>query len=295
VTAGEYRVPALAEEDLMRYLIAPYALVLRLGSPPPPQERAERFAKLWSEATIDDLMEVLNALHQEFEARWNVWFWTKGHPSTHPIMSYRYLLDGEALDVECTDGGGTIPITAETTNAFYCPRDQVVYIPIEPLRQVLKGHVWSENYPLRDQEPAVAENLLLFAITLVAHECGHGLQSAWEESSHNLVPSEAIWRENFADCIAGEFIAQVDDRICLSPSEEGLTEAIRTLGFAAIGDVIPPEGASGDSQQRSELIDHGFAEQRRAIFEIGYSAGKASPLVPDDICFDRYWTGWNSP
>jgi predicted metalloprotease len=113
--------------------------------------------------------------------------------------------------------------------------------------------------------------------------------------SHNLAPTEAISREMFADCIAGEFIAQVDDRICLSPSEEGLTEAIRTLGFAAIGDVIPPEGIGGDSQQRSELIDHGFAEQRRAIFEIGYSAGKASPLVPADICFDRYWAGWNNP
>jgi predicted metalloprotease len=278
----------------MRYLITPFSLVVRLGSPPPPVERAERFANQWSEATIEDLIEVLDALHKEFEARWDVWFWKHRRPHMQP-MFYRYLRDGEALDVECTDEGETIPITADTTNAFYCPRDETVYIPIEPLRRVLKGHIWSENYPLRDQEPAVAEHLLLFAITLIAHECGHGLQRAWELKSHNPAPEEAISRERFADCIAGDFIAQVDDRICLSSSEEGLTEAIRTLGFAAIGDVIPPEGAGGDPQQRNELIDHGFAEQRRAIFEIGYSAGKTSPLVPDDTCFNRYWGGWNSP
>lgn len=263
-----------------------------------------------------DLVLLLDWFHRQIEDLWNPWIeqWP-GNNEHEPMtkMAFVYLVPpdlGEVIETPSVVGSGDftsacedpngdrITIGPDDTNALYCkddlgtgldgaPTEGVVTIPVEPLREVLAGDVWSTHYPLRDQEPGVREQLLLFALTLVGHECGHGVDRAINVHADDW----ANERELFADCISGNIIAHVEDDILTGAPDLDLVEAVRTLGFAAIGDVFPPDGRNAGPQARNRLYFgvHGFAEQRRQAFERGYKAGNDAPDDSPSICFTNYY------
>jgi hypothetical protein len=263
-----------------------------------------------------DLVKLLDWFHGKIEDLWNPWIeqWP-GNNEHQPMakMAFVYLVPpdlGEVIETPsvvgsadftsaCEDpNGDRITIGPEDTNALYCkddlgtgldgtPTEGVVTIPVEPLRQVLAGDVWSTRYPLRDQEPLVRQQLLLFALNLVGHECGHGVDRAINVYSDDWAHS----RELFADCISGNIMAHVEGDILAEAPELDLVEAVRTLGFAAIGDVFPPDARNDRPQARNRLYFgvHGFAEQRRQAFERGYNAGKNAPNDPPAVCLANYY------
>jgi hypothetical protein len=298
---------------VLHFLFLLIAGVLRFTPDP---ERGERYLKFvgilrlapasgsgdrFRQDRIKRLKETLDTVHREFENRWDAWFF-----QTYDVfmrrMDYRYLhSDGaiaEKIPTGCKQGGEPMFISGDESNALFCEDDDgigiggnkitgTVYIPISPLSRVLQGNIWSTEYPLRWQDPVVSEHLLLFAIGLIAHESGHGLQAAVVQHTH-LNPPGGFMREQFADCVAGDFVAFYEDRIITTPPNAELTNAIRTLGFAAIGDLVPPEDNGSPQSRRQFFGRHGFGEERRAAFEHGYTT--FVPGVPPSMsCFEKYW------
>lgn len=263
-----------------------------------------------------DLVLLLDWFHGKIEDLWNPWIeqWP-GNNEHEPMakMAFVYLVPpdlGEVIETPSVVGSGDftsackdpngdrITIGPDDTNALYCkddlgtgldsaPTEGVVTIPVKPLLEVLAGDVWSTRYPVRDQEPGVRQQLLLFALNLVGHECGHGVDRAINVHTDDW----AKQRELFADCISGNIMAHVEGDILAGAPELDLVEAVRTLGFAAIGDVFPPDARNAAPQARNRLYFgvHGFAEQRRQAFERGYKAGKDAPDDPPAVCFANYY------
>jgi hypothetical protein len=268
--------------------------------------------------TLGDLVLLLDWFHGKLEERWSAWI-EAIFALPMDKMAYKYLVpadhepdevvdthagvETQVITTQCVDpGGNNITIGPNDTNAFYCEGDTgpgldgttitgVVYIPLEPLRRVLAGDIWSTRYPLRDQEADVQEQLVLFALTLIGHECGHGVAHAFNTRTFKQ-PNEP---ELFSDCIAGNIVAHIEGDIQTGIPDAKLVDAVRTLGFAAIGDVIPPDARNALPQARNRLFFgvHGFAEERRFAFQRGYKAGKDAPADPPSVCFENYFSDVN--
>lgn len=296
----------------MMFLLALVSLVARIGDPPPPAGGARRFRS--QVTSIEELMAAMDMVHQRLEERWTRWFsatYITPAVEDQPMqkMAYSYVHpndDGSPATVETTcngDGGGgpRKTIASDEPNALFCENDSghaldgslttgVVYIPIEPLFAVLQGNIWSTEYPMRDTESAVGEQLLLFAATLVAHESGHGVQNAYQTQTGDSYPPGPT-REQFADCVAGDLIATIEDEILSEAADPKMVEAIRMAGFAAIGDMIPVGDGGQPIDRANRFRSHGYAEERLAAFQRGYQAAKAGGDTPTSICFDWYPPG----
>lgn len=137
-------------------------------------------------------------------------------------------------------------VPAETA-AFYCTLDETIYYNPE-FRFVVEQNVGDFAW-----------------VTVIAHEWGHHIQAqlgiyATEnpEMDGGLYSLEL---EQQADCLAGVYTADAEDREWLDPGD--FEEAIYLTGVA--GD---PEGTAADDPEA-----HGTSEQRRDAFRSGYDDG----------------------
>jgi hypothetical protein len=144
---------------------------------------------------------------------------------------------------------------------FYCPADELVYFDLEFLVQ------------LQNQFGATGD---LAAQYIVAHEYGHHVQnvlgvsaqvSQLQQSNPNLANQYSVALELQADCFAGAWAQDADERGLLEPGE--IDEALNAA--AAVGDDRIQMQAQGRTDPES--YTHGTAEQRVSWFRRGFETG----------------------
>ncbi len=138
---------------------------------------------------------------------------------------------------------------AAETAAFYCTLDETIY--------------YNPEFRL-----LVEQNVGDFAwVTVIAHEWGHHVQAQLGiYATENPKLDGGLYSvelEQQADCLAGVYTANAEDRGWLDPGD--YEEAIYLTGVA--GD---PEGTAADDPEA-----HGTSEQRLDAFRSGYTEGLA--------------------
>ncbi len=139
--------------------------------------------------------------------------------------------------------------TPAETAAFYCTLDETIY--------------YNPEFRL-----LVEQNVGDFAwVTVIAHEWGHHVQAQLgiyaTENPEMDGGLYSVELEQQADCLAGVYTANAEDRGWLDPGD--YEEAVYLTGVA--GD---PEGTAADDPEA-----HGTSDQRLAAFSSGYTEGLA--------------------
>lgn len=146
------------------------------------------------------------------------------------------------------------------TGPFYCPADQLVYIDLE-FMQELEQRLIGATSDLAEQY-------------IIAHEYGHHLQNLLgintmvqqaEQNSPDLANQYSIALELQADCFAGVWVSDVNQRGLLDSSAE-ITEALTAA--EGVGDDRIQQKTTG--RVDPETWNHGSAEQRRTWFQKGF-------------------------
>lgn len=149
------------------------------------------------------------------------------------------------------------------TGPFYCPADQLVYIDLE-FMQELEQRLIGATSDLAEQY-------------IVAHEYGHHLQNLLgintmvqqaEQNDPTLANQYSIALELQADCFAGVWVNDVNDRGLLDSSAE-ITEAFDAA--EGVGDDRIQQKTTG--RVDPESWNHGSAEQRHTWFQRGFETG----------------------
>ncbi len=122
----------------------------------------------------------------------------------------------------------------------YCPLDKSVYIGADMMWQF-----YSEN---GDAAPAVG----------ITHEWGHHVQQSVGVLPQNRTNAQTIRSENQADCIAGSWVAYMDQRGIMEATD--ITDIEGLIRFIASSESDPNR-------------DHGTIQERAASFNIGLTSG----------------------
>lgn len=184
------------------------------------------------------------------------------------IRDYGPAFGGQYQETDTTFFSGAVDTgcgqATSQVGPFYCPADSYVYFDLEFLTQ------------LQDQFGATGD---LAAQYIVAHEYGHHVQnllgiSDQVNQASQQDPSRAnqysIALELQADCFAGAWARDADDRGLLDPGE--IAEAVNAA--EAVGDDRIQERTTG--RVDPESWNHGSSEQRVSWFRRGFDTGDPS-------------------
>jgi predicted metalloprotease len=161
---------------------------------------------------------------------------------------------------------GCGPATAQV-GPFYCPADSLVYIDLDFLDA------------LQNQLGAQGDFAKAY---IIAHEYGHHVQNVLgisdqvrqaEQSDPSRANEYSIRLELQADCLAGNWARDGEDRGVFILSEQDIANAIDAAG--AVGDDRIQAGAGGGVNP--ETWTHGSAADRQSWFQRGFQSGN-----PDD-------------
>jgi hypothetical protein len=146
---------------------------------------------------------------------------------------------------------------------FYCPGDTNVYIDLSFLNQ------------LQRQLGAEGRNAQAY---VVAHEVGHHIQNligterqvrALQQRDPSSANAYSVKMELQADCYAGVWARQANDRGNVVTTKQEFDEAIRAAGAVGDDHIMESAGMRVDP----EKFTHGSAQQRQFWFGRGYESG----------------------
>jgi uncharacterized protein len=181
------------------------------------------------------------------------------------IAEYPTAFGGQYTETDTTFFSGSINTgcgqATSQVGPFYCPADGFVYFDLDFLTQ------------LQNQFGATGD---LAAQYIVAHEYGHHVQNVLgisddvnrqSQQDPNRANQYSIALELQADCFAGAWARNADDRGLLEPGE--VQEALDAA--AAVGDDRIQQQTQG--RVSPESWTHGSAEQRVSWFRRGFDTG----------------------
>jgi predicted metalloprotease len=161
---------------------------------------------------------------------------------------------------------GCGPATSQV-GPFYCPADSLVYIDLDFLDA------------LQNQLGAQGDFAKAY---IIAHEYGHHIQNVLgiseqvrqaEQSDPQNANQYSIRLELQADCLAGNWARDAEDRGVFILTDEDIAAALNAAG--AVGDDRIQAGAGGGVNP--ETWTHGSAADRQRWFTRGFESGN-----PDD-------------
>ena len=208
------------------------------GSLPQPQTQGR------TETNVVD--QYLTDVLESVDRYWTRTFRASGLPA--PRVTYLWVAPGDRVGTACG-------VVADDDAAFYCPRDDTIYIG-----QVFASDLWngiSDTFP--GERSGYGEAVGDFGVAyVVAHEYAHNVQA--ELDFYRLSPNRGAKPfELQADCMAGLWANSVlkEGRIEPGDVEEALSTAL----------------ASGDFDY-TNAQHHGTPEERRDAWLLGYETGE---------------------
>ncbi|MCW2957267.1 MAG: hypothetical protein JWP18_70 [Solirubrobacterales bacterium] len=200
-------------------------------------------------AAPDEIDAFLTDTLRRIDAYWAQTFKANGLPE--PTVRYSWVPVGTRQGTGCGS-------PADDTSAFYCPRDDTIYVGRRIAAGVIGGLI--DGFP--GQQAGFGRAVGDFgAAYMVAHEYGHNLQDELGFFDDSREGASARPFELQADCMAGVWGASVYRAGLLAPGD--VEEALSTV--LAVGDF-----EVGSPQH------HGTPEQRRDAWQLGFSSGEPS-------------------
>jgi predicted metalloprotease len=171
-------------------------------------------------------------------------YWTetlRANDLPEPRVSYAWIPPGRVVDSACGEAGDTA--------AFYCPRDDTIYVS-----QAFAAALWDG---VLEGLPGTGQAAGDFGVAYVlAHEYAHNIQEEFGVFSRPSPTAEPF--ELQADCFAGAWGNSVYRQGLLEPGD--VEEAINTA--LAVGDF-----------DVSNAQHHGTPSERREAWLLGFEGG----------------------
>jgi predicted metalloprotease len=180
-----------------------------------------------------------------------------------PEVTFEWVKAGEQSTMACTLGGSKVVLTTNHPNAYYCPDDNTIYMPVQTFITA------NEDCLLFEIVRTVCDDMSVGGI--MAHEFGHAitnwLTDGLEQQGNVVFGPIGKYRELFPDCLAGMYFRTLQDRGFDEPGD--FDALVRIMGD--IGDYdFSSSDHHGTPSERSSAVMLGASTNEFANCRIAY-------------------------